>query len=148
MKLKNLFLLFVLTSSLCAKPPNAFQYQAVVRDDQFRLIKGQEVSFRFSILEGNIEGDIIYQETQSDTTNQAGMVNLKIGSGDVVQGKFREISWGENTHFLKVEFDPSAGNNYHHMGTNQLLSVPYALYAEKSGTTNQSVIHLKQKKMF
>ena len=33
-----------------------------------------------------------------------------------------------------TETDPDGGTNYSITGTNQLLSVPYALYAEKSGT--------------
>ncbi|NJK85580.1 MAG: collagen-like protein [Bacteroidales bacterium] len=36
---------------------------------------------------------------------------------------------------MKTEIDPSGGNNYTLSGTSQLLSVPYALYAKKSGSS-------------
>jgi hypothetical protein len=64
------------------------------------------------------------------TTNKVGLVNLIIGEGTVIEGDFAAISWGESKHFLKVELAPLRGNVYEHMGTMQLLSVPYALHAE------------------
>ncbi len=37
--------------------------------------------------------------------------------------------------FIKVEFDPLGGTAYQDMGTSQLLSVPYALYSERSANS-------------
>ena len=37
------------------------------------------------------------------------------------------------TYFIKTETDPTSGTNYTVTGTSQILSVPYAFYAEKSG---------------
>lgn len=39
------------------------------------------------------------------------------------------IPWGTNDKFIKVEMDPSGGNTFVTLGTNKLLSVPYAMYA-------------------
>ena len=33
---------------------------------------------------------------------------------------------------VKIEMDATGGNNYTFMGTNQMMSVPYALYAENA----------------
>jgi hypothetical protein len=41
---------------------------------------------------------------------------------------------GNRNAFLKVELDPTGGTDYVFMGGSQLISVPYALYAESSGT--------------
>ena len=39
----------------------------------------------------------------------------------------------EATRIRKVELDPAGGNTFTVMGTTQLLSVPYAMYANVPG---------------
>jgi hypothetical protein len=43
------------------------------------------------------------------------------------------VKWGQAAKFLQVELDPAGGSTYTDMGTTQLNSVPYALYASNSG---------------
>jgi hypothetical protein len=116
--------------------PHAFKYQAVARDSKGDIISNQNVSFRISILQGSETGTLIYQESQTATTNQFGLSNLSIGTGNVLNGNFNTIEWGASVYFVKVEFDPQGGTNYTAMGTSQMLSVPYALYSEKSGSVD------------
>jgi len=59
---------------------------------------------------------------------------VPLGNGSVVTGTFSGIDWSSNSHYIEVEMDPAGGNSYQVMGVSQLLSVPYALYAESSGT--------------
>ncbi len=66
-------------------------------------------------------------------TNAFGLVDLEIGKGTPVTGTFTGINWGDNDYFLKVEMDPNGGSSWQAMGTSQLLSVPYALYATRCG---------------
>ncbi|NQX99504.1 MAG: hypothetical protein HRT73_16745, partial [Flavobacteriales bacterium] len=61
--------------------------------------------------------------------------NMNIGSGSLVSGAFSTINWANGPFFLEVEFDPTGGSAYTSMGTSQLLSVPYALYAKTSGSS-------------
>ncbi len=82
-----------------------------------------------SILEGSANGSQVYVETHTVTTNAVGLANLVIGEGSVSSGAFEDILWGENLHFLKVEVDPSGGSSYDHLGTSQMISVPYSLYS-------------------
>ncbi|PCH67149.1 MAG: hypothetical protein COC01_06375, partial [Bacteroidetes bacterium] len=136
-KIISIALLFVLNSSLIfAQVPNAFKYQAVVRDVSGSIIADQSVSVRISILQTTATGTTVYSETHAVTTNQFGLINLEIGSGTVVSGVFATIDWGSDLHFVKVELDETGGTNYLLMGTSQLLSVPYALYAENVGNSN------------
>ena len=44
-------------------------------------------------------------------------------------GNFEQIDWANGPYFIKSEIDPEGGNNYNVTTTQQLLSVPYALYA-------------------
>ena len=67
------------------------------------------------------------------------LASFAIGQGSLVSGSFATISWGTSTHYIEVEFDPAGGGSYTSMGTAQLLSVPYALYAENSGNTPPTV---------
>lgn len=95
----------------------------------------QNVSFRMSILEGSTGGTVIYSETHQATTNDFGSVSFLIGTGQIVLGFMSDIDWGNNDHFLKTEVDVNGGINFVEMGTSQMVSVPYALYADKAKTS-------------
>jgi hypothetical protein len=119
--------------TLQAQVPQAINYQAVARTSQGLLIPDQQVSVRFSILEGSVNGTIVYQETTNATTNNFGLFTHGIGSGNPVTGTFAGINWGNgNTKFLKVEIAPQVNGTYTLQGTTQIMSVPFALYAEKT----------------
>lgn len=117
-----------------AQAPQSFNYQGVARDLSGNILVSQNVSLRITILSGNPTGTSEYSESHSLTTNAFGIFNTAIGSGTLISGNFANINWGGNTHYIKVELDPNGGNSFTEMGTTQLLSVPYALYAETSGT--------------
>jgi hypothetical protein len=92
----------------------------------------QSVGIRISILQRIITGTVVYQETYNPNpqTNANGMLNLEIGGGLAITGTFSEIDWSSGPYFLKTETDPTGGTNYAIIGTSQLLSVPYAMYAK------------------
>ncbi len=116
-----------------AQPHEAFKYQAAVRDAAGNLITNQTVKFRLSIIDSYEAGPILYQETHLEATNDFGMVTLTVGEGAPVIGyAFEDVDWSNNFKFLKVEIDPAGGTNFINMGTSELLSVPYALYSERS----------------
>jgi hypothetical protein len=76
----------------------------------------------------------VYIETHTPTTNENGLVNLKIGDGVVAGGVFTDIDWSDGEYYIKTETDPTGGSSYTISGTTQLLSVPYALYAKNAKT--------------
>jgi hypothetical protein len=135
--MKNLLSL-ITTMLLCAvvlaQAPGKMSYQAVVRGSNNDLISNQQVGMRFNILQGSASGPSVYEETHAPTTNDNGLVSISIGGGTVINGNFSAINWANGPYFIQVETDPNGGTNYSVMGTSQLLSVPYALYAETSGT--------------
>jgi microcystin-dependent protein len=129
-------LLFLLVKvGLMAQSPQAFKYQAVVRDNAGNVVVNKLISIKSSILIDSLNGNSVYAETHSLATNDFGIVNLSIGKGTILSGNFNSISWGGHNYFIKTEVDFNGGSNYQYLGTSQLLSVPYALYAEKSGTS-------------
>jgi hypothetical protein len=133
-KLIQTLVILFFYSSLFAQSPDAFSYQAVVRDGNGDIVAGQPVMARFSIMQSNPSGTLVYSETHSITTNAFGLLNVYIGNGTVLSGDFSAINWGAASHFLKVEVDiTGGGTTYTDMGTTQLMSVPYSLYAAKAG---------------
>ena len=78
-------------------------------------------------------------ETHTAVTNANGLVTLQVGGGTVLQGVFVDIDWANGPFFLKTETDPAGGSNYTVTSTQQMLSVPYALYAKEAGNVPQSV---------
>jgi len=139
-KTMNLIRTIVVAAMFCAQlsiaygqVPQSVPYQAVARNSSGNLIANQNVSLRFSIHDATSGGTVVYQETQSVTTNAYGLFSVNIGTGTPVIGTFSGINWGTNAKFTKVEIDPTGGTNYIDMGTQQMMSVPYALYAATSG---------------
>ncbi|MBN1340700.1 MAG: hypothetical protein JXA03_15330 [Bacteroidales bacterium] len=125
-------LMLVLLLPVFSQPPQAFKYQAVVRNAAGDLIADQNVSFRVSIRDGSPTDAVLYQEIHSAITNQFGLANLLIGEGTPVSGDFTSIDWGSAEKYLKMECDPAGGTAYVEMGTSKLQSVPYALFAGRS----------------
>lgn len=123
-------LLLLLGSSIFAQPPQAFKYQAVVRDNAGEILQNLEVGIRISIHDETTGGTIVYQETFIQSTNDFGLLNLEVGTGIPVIGNFHYVDWDNNAKFLELEIDPDGSTNYTSLGTSQLLSVPYALFAK------------------
>jgi len=122
--------ILLITSVLWAQSPQKFSYQAVIRTNSNQLATNTLVGMRISILQGSPTGTEVYTETQTPITNVNGLVTIEIG-GSI---SFDTIHWENGPYFIKTETDPEGGANYTIIGTSKLLSVPYALYAEKSGT--------------
>ena len=129
---KTLFALtFLLGSNFAtAQAPQKMSYQAVIRDGANALVQSQSVGMQISILQGSITVTAVYVETHSAVTNSNGLVSIEIGGGTVTVGSFAAIDWANGPYFIKTETDPAGGTNYTITGTTQLLSVPYAMYAE------------------
>ena len=115
-----------------AQAPQGIPYQAVARDVNGGLLASQNIALQFSIHDGNATGPVVYQETQNVTTNTLGLFSVNLGQGTAVSGTLATVNWGSGDKFLQVEMDPAGGTSYTDMGTTQLMSVPYALYAGNS----------------
>lgn len=131
---KLVFLLSVFCNLQFAfsQSPQKMSYQAVIRNAANVLVSNSTVGIKISILQGSASGTAVYRETHSVATNVNGLATLEIGNGVVVSGNFTTINWANGPYFIKTETDPLGGTNYTISGTNQILSVPYALLSEKA----------------
>jgi hypothetical protein len=129
----TLLLFFLLaTVSILAQTPEKMSYQLVLRDASNTLLTNQEVGIQISILQTTNTGSAVYTETQTATTNINGLVSLEIGTG-ASSNDFSAIDWSEGPYFIKTATDANGDGIYSIIGTSQLMSVPFALYAKKSG---------------
>ena len=152
-KITTTLLSLLIITSAFAQSPDMMTYQAVIRDAGGNLVRNTQIGMRISIVQTAPDGTEVYTEEYSVTTNANGLVSVKIGSGsddsstsagtlksseavsgtNVSGGGFSSIDWTDGPYFIKVETDPAGGTNFTITGTSQLLSVPYAKYAESSG---------------
>jgi uncharacterized protein (TIGR02145 family) len=90
------------------------------------------VQLRFSIHDGSFDGAVVYSETHQTVSNMQGLVNVQIGQGTAVTGTLFSVNWGSGSKFLQAELKINNSNTYVNIGTQQLMSVPYAFYANAS----------------
>jgi hypothetical protein len=138
--MKKVLFLLVSFSTFCGftfgQGHASIPYQAVARDASGNLIVSQNISLRFTLHDVTATGTILYQETQSATTNSLGLFTAQVGTGTAngAYGTFASIQWSSsNAKFVQVEMDPNGGTAYINMGTTQMMAVPYAFYADSAG---------------
>ena len=128
-KIYSIVIGLFLTVSVFAQAPQKMSYQAVIRKSNNALVQSLPVGMKISILKGSATGTPVYVETQTATTNANGLVSLEIGTGTAITGTFAAINWANGPYFIKTETDPNGGTAYTIAGTNELMSVPYALFS-------------------
>jgi len=123
----TLFAFLLLVGTSHAQAPQGIPYQAAARNSSGTILASTSISVRFTIRDSVTTGIIKYRETHSTTTDANGMFSVTVGQGTPVSGTFASINWVTNAKFLQVELDPAGGSTYIDMGTQQMMSVPYAL---------------------
>ncbi len=136
-------ILFILLFPLIgiAQSPQKINFQSILRSTNGEVVANKSVSLKISTLSGSISGSSVYSETHTKTTDASGLISLQIGNGTVISGVFANIDWGNTSHFIKLEADFSGGNSFVLLGTQELMSVPYALYASKTDTSFLNLVN-------
>jgi trimeric autotransporter adhesin len=132
---KSIFSLFI--ALMCfftvnAQTPTGFKYQAVARDAASKPLVNKTIAVRISILQGSATGSSVYKETKTVKTSDLGLFSLNIGEGNADLSK---VDWAKGLYFIAVEMDPAGGTAFQAMGSSQLMSVPFAMYAAKSASS-------------
>jgi len=144
--MKKIYLLaLVLISSAIYSQTKGITYQAVILNPEGQHIPGfnnertplanTAICLRFSIYKAGV---LEYQETKNTITDEFGMVNVIIGSGVYVGGTsttLAGVNWDGNAKNLVVEVDAKGlCTNFIEISNQPFAYVPYAFYAENSGT--------------
>ena len=114
--------------------PNKMNYQLIVRDLSGSIQANKTLAFKLSILQGSPSGTSVYTEIFSKTTNGFGLINHQLGTGSTIQGSFSGIDWSQGPYLVQTQIDFNGGTNYQTVGNTELISVPYAKYAEVAGS--------------
>ncbi len=118
-----------------AQSPQLISYQAVARDLTGKVLSEKPISVQVEILRGSNAGTVVYTETHELTTTKTGTINLLIGGGDKVgENDFSNIDWSQSPYFLRLGLRQEKESEYTEVVNTQMVSVPYALYAEKAGS--------------
>ena len=139
--MRKLLLFFILFSSVVYSQTNGITYQAVIlkplgeelpgyNNDRSPLVN-QNICLSFDII--NATSQTEYKETIHTKTDEFGMVNVLIGTGQQIAGYasgFNGIVWNGTAKSLEVNVDTSGFCNYFTFVSKQpFTAVPYALFA-------------------
>ena len=131
----RIIILFLFPMFALAQTPQKINFQSILRNSSGEVVGNRGVNMRISILSGSSNGSSVFSETHVKTTDALGLISLQIGMGTLLSGAFNNINWGNLAHFIKLEADFNGGTRYELLGTQELMSVPYALYAIKTDTS-------------
>ncbi len=133
----NLLFLFGCLNAMYAQTtPPGIPYQAIARNANGTPYVNANLTVRFSLHESTATGTVSYAETKSLQTNDLGLFSTTFGSGTPITGTFAGINWAQTSKFLQVEIN--LGSAWVDMGTQQLMSVPYAMYSGTASSLSSS----------
>lgn len=112
-------------NSAQAQAPKRFNYQAVVRDANGRLVENGTLPVRITLMQGSPTGTVVYTENATVTTNSFGLFSLEVGTN----ADLGVVDWSNGPYYLQSEVQLTAGASFNIITNQQLVSVPYALYA-------------------
>ena len=124
----------LLAFTALAQAPQGFTYQAVVRNDDGTPLAHRTIGVRIDLLRGSANGNTVYAELHTPTTDANGLFSIIVGQGvGLVNCPFEDcINWADGPYWLKSQVSPDGGDSYPIATTQQLMSVPYALFAAHS----------------
>ena len=128
MKQLAFLLFFVICTNVFSQAPQSIPYQAVVRNTDGSVMSNTALNMTFKIHDVTATGTAVYEESHTTSSNAQGLVALNVGGGTPITGTFNTINWGNGAKFLHVLMN--AGNGIVDLGTQQMMSVPYALFAD------------------
>jgi hypothetical protein len=121
-----LFLLLIMSvTTLCAQP-RGINYQAVIRDMGGEPLANQTVDVFVDI---SANGGVVYAERfTAVTTDEYGLLQLKIGGGANQGIPFFQVDWTQGEHYLELRIRSDEVDIT--LPSTQFQAVPYALVAE------------------
>jgi uncharacterized protein (TIGR02145 family) len=126
-------LALLLSAILFAQAPALIPYQAIARNAAGEPLASSTLNARFTIHDGTATGASVWQELQTVSTSALGLFTVQLGSSV----SLANVNWANGAKFMQVELD--LGSGFVDIGTQQLLSVPYALQSA-SATTAASAL--------
>jgi uncharacterized protein (TIGR02145 family) len=126
MRLTLTTLALFISAILFAQAPALIPYQAIARNAAGEPLASSTLNARFTIHDGTATGTSVWQELQTVSTSALGLFTVQLGSSVPLTS----VNWANGAKFMQVELD--LGSGFVDIGTQQLLSVPYALHSSSA----------------
>jgi microcystin-dependent protein len=129
----SLFLIFVFNETVLAQVTFSFldtkgiSFQGYARNPSGGALASQSIEINFTIYPVGDEAGAVMTETHTSTTDPFGVFGVQVGAISTTQ--FRAINFGKANYWLKVETRPSASGTFAVINNSELLSTPYAKFA-------------------
>lgn len=120
-----LLLALVCFHGISQDTPQKINYQGVARSANGNPIGNKSISLRFRILQAPPSVSAVFTESLSVSTNAFGLFTHQIGS----IAPLNTVNWALGPYYLETAIDTTNGTSFVVAGTQQLVSVPYALRA-------------------
>nr|WP_322624782.1 glycosyl hydrolase family 28-related protein [uncultured Flavobacterium sp.] len=132
--MKNIFLFLLLWCTVAfSQTPQFMSHRGTAYNSSGNILANADIDIKIKIKEMDYSGNTtdVFEETHNKHTNATGGYNLTIGGGTPVTGSISSVKWDKYFKFLEISIALSGSGSYV-VGENQLLTVPYAFYAEST----------------
>lgn len=125
----------LISTSLMSQVPEMFNYQAVARDIDHNPIASTNMNVKIAILFSSPTGTVLWEEQHSVLTSEEGIFSIKVGDPDATRtggtiALFPDIEWQLGNMFIRPSIEYQG--NWYQLDASQLVTVPYALVAQKA----------------
>ncbi len=132
LNMKYTFTLLLIAFSFISfsQAPQRINYQGAARNAAGIPMANKTIKIRFELLQNSAT---VFTEDQSLTTNLLGLFTTRIG--DVNTSGLALVNWEAGAVSLKLGIDTANGTNFIDLGTQPLVSAPYAMHAQSVPST-------------
>lgn len=99
------------------------------------VVTNSDIGLRTSIWKDGPSGENVYSEIHLVESTDLGHINFNIGRGTALSSSaqsLNDLDWTTANYFVEIEMDVDGGEDFKSIGFVELLSVPFALYADIS----------------
>jgi len=127
--------LIIIATCANGQDEKGIHYQAVARNEEGRVIAGQELTVRIGIVRQEPYNELVWLEEHLVKTNNFGIFNLTIGNDPQkrIEGSvevFDLIEWHAGSYALNIQI-MEPGGIFVDLGTSPIMAVPYALVSDQ-----------------
>lgn len=127
--MKNWLLIFICLCSYYSQAQTAsIPFQSILTDQEEIVLNNLSAEIQLDIVQGALNGPIVYTETHDLVSGNNGEIYLNIGTGNPIAQNFEEVDWSL-PNYIEISIRPDGFSNFYTKQKRQLLSVPYALFA-------------------
>ena len=116
-----------------AQAPEGVNYQAVIEITWEPQLRTTSVSIKIAIYQSRTSGNSFLKSHLHQIPIVMDWSILLLGKGNLISGDFSIIDWATGPYFIEISADIDGGSDFEVVGTQELMSVPYALYAKTAG---------------